>query len=413
VIEIVRTIINIRSSKSLTGIVKSLILMGIFISLMVFPKEVFEASLRGLNTWWNIVFPALLPFFIVSNLMMSFGIVHFLSVLLEPVMRPIFNVPGNGAFVMAMGYTSGFPIGAVLTTDLRRKSLCTRNEGERLACFTNNASPLFMFGAVAIGMFQNPQLGAVIAISHYTANLCIGVMLRFHGYNDPEQTNNRVSTHRLISRSIDALLSAQRKNNTPLGQQLGDAVKKGIQTLSIIGGFIILFSVILEVLLQLGIIPIISNVFGQILLLFNFNEQLAQSLAAGLFEVTIGAKSASEINAPLYQQLIIVSVILGWSGLSVHAQIASFIGQTDLRLWPFIISRLAHGILAACFISILIGPAQPVFRYFHQPNTITSAHYTLLAAVLIPLLLSIIFIVLLIPIAMFIVLYKSLFGLKL
>ena len=50
------------------------------------------------------------------------GVVHMMGVFLEPVMRPLFNVPGTGSFVMAMGLASGFPIGAILTAELRSRN---------------------------------------------------------------------------------------------------------------------------------------------------------------------------------------------------------------------------------------------------------------------------------------------------
>ena len=38
------------------------------------------------------------------------GVVHFLGVLLEPLMRPLFNVPGVGAFALSMGLAAGYPM---------------------------------------------------------------------------------------------------------------------------------------------------------------------------------------------------------------------------------------------------------------------------------------------------------------
>ncbi|KPD01258.1 Sporulation integral membrane protein YlbJ [Geobacillus sp. BCO2] len=66
-------------------------------SLICYPKQSLEASIRGLNMWWEVVFPSLLPFFIVSELLISFGVVSFLGVLLEPLMRPLFRVPASAA----------------------------------------------------------------------------------------------------------------------------------------------------------------------------------------------------------------------------------------------------------------------------------------------------------------------------
>jgi len=382
------------------------------ISMVAYPKEVFEASRRGLDAWWNIVFPALLPFFIISHLLMSFGIVHFMGVLLEPLMKPVFNVPGNGAFVMAMGYTSGFPIGSVLTADLRKNNLCTRIEGERLISFTNNASPLFIFGAVAIGMFQNPQLGAVLAAAHYCANLCMGLLLRFHGYNDPEEMQQTLNNKGLLRRSIQVMLAVQQDNQKPLGQLLGEAIKKSVVTLSSIGGFIILFSVVMEVLLQLGIIPLVSHFLGQLLVFFGMDSQLSLSLSAGLFEVTLGAKIASEINVPLYQQLIAVSMVMGWSGLSVHAQVASIIADTDLRFWPFVISRIGHGILATLFITLFWGPAHPVFSHLGQREIVPASIQGYWRAVLISLLISLLLIITALVLSIIISIRRNTFGFR-
>ncbi|HBT20036.1 MAG TPA: hypothetical protein DEA47_01495 [Peptococcaceae bacterium] len=102
-------------------IIKAFIVAFMCLFMILFPKEIFQASLRGLEAWWSTVVPALFPFFITSELLLGLGAVHFMGILLEPIMRPLFNVPGNGAFVVAMGYTSGAPIGTLLTVELRKK----------------------------------------------------------------------------------------------------------------------------------------------------------------------------------------------------------------------------------------------------------------------------------------------------
>lgn len=90
-------------------------------ALMLFPKEALDASTRGLEMWWHVVFPSLLPFFIVSELLIGFGVVSFIGVLLEPLMRPLFSVPGIGGFVWAMGLASGNPAGAKLAVRMRQQ----------------------------------------------------------------------------------------------------------------------------------------------------------------------------------------------------------------------------------------------------------------------------------------------------
>ena len=120
------------------------------LSLIVFPKETFQASLEGLNLWFGVVLPALLPFFVMAELLIHLGVIQFLGVFLEPVMYPLFRIPGVGAFAVALGLASGYPLGAKLTADLRRERLITQIEAERLVSFANTAGPLFIAGAVAV-----------------------------------------------------------------------------------------------------------------------------------------------------------------------------------------------------------------------------------------------------------------------
>src|SRR5690625_2298047 len=157
--------------------------LAIALTLVVirFPDHAFQASFEGLQLWFEIVMPALLPFFALSEVLMGLGVIRAIGVLLEPIMRPAFRIPGVGAFALAMGLVSGYPLGAKIAGQLRRDNLCTREESERLISFANTADPLFMIGAVAIGMFSNPSVGMTIVIAHYLAVFCVGFLLRFHG----------------------------------------------------------------------------------------------------------------------------------------------------------------------------------------------------------------------------------------
>src|SRR5699024_2741099 len=145
------------------------------VSLIIFPSQALEASIRGLNMWWEIVFPSLLPFFITAELLIAFGVVRFVGVLFEPIMRPLFNVPGAGSFGWIMGMASGYPTGAKIAARLREDDQLTKTEAERLVSFTNASSPLFIIGAVSIGFFHDPQLGILLAAAHYAGNALVGV----------------------------------------------------------------------------------------------------------------------------------------------------------------------------------------------------------------------------------------------
>lgn len=358
-------------------------------SLISFPKESFEASIRGLNMWWEVVFPSLLPFFIVSEMLIGFGVVKFLGVLLEPLMRPLFKVPGVGGFVWAMGMASGNPAGAKLTARLRQEGQLTKIEAERLVSFTSSSNPLFIFGAVSVGFFHNPHLGIILALAHYLGNICVGIIMRFYGKNDVEVPADRRKVFYLRS-AFAALHQTRIKDNRPIGKLLGDAVTSSIQTLLMIGGFIILFSVVNELLYQLHITAFLAHLVEILLSALSLPKTLSVPLISGLFEMTLGSKLTSQAHgATLLEQIMITSFILGFGGFSVQAQVASLLAQTDIRFQPFFFARIIHGITAAFLVLLLWEPLSQRFNqtwlFFetlpvsgHQPASLENLYQALL-----------------------------------
>ncbi len=347
------------------------------LGMVLQPKIVYDGSINGLQAWWNIVFPSLLPFFIASEILMKLGLVRFMGALLEPVMRPLFNVPGAGAFVMVIGFTSGFPIGSMVTAKLRQQGLCSRVEAERLISFTNNSSPLFMLTAVAVGMFGRPDLGVVIAGSHYLANILLGLLLRFYRRHEPH-ANSLPPAAWSLRQAFQVLLQQNPQERQPVGQLLGEAVASSVTKLLHIGGFIILFAVIIRLLSYAGVIDLLASWLGAVLIPMGLSPDILTALASGVFEMTIGTKLASEAAAPELQRLMAVAMILGWSGLSIHAQVASMIAKTDIRMGLFVVTRMAHGALAAFFTFLFYNPEgsgatpvlpalAPVFDFYSYP----------------------------------------------
>lgn len=341
----------------------------ITIAMVEYPKEAFDSAIVGLNLWWNVVFPSLLPFFILSEILMGVGVVHFIGVLLEPLMRPVFNVPGIGAFAMSMGLASGYPMDAVITCKFRKNKLCSAVEAERLLSFTNTADPLFMFGAVAVGMFGMPELGATIAIAHYLSSFLVGILFRFHGrHRDAYSTDQPPQSQgNIVVRAFRAMFDAKQEDKRSFGQLLGDSVKSSMNTILLIGGFIILFSVFLRILAVVGITNHLDSFFSIILNLIGVSTSLAPALVSGLFEIDLGALAASQANAPLVEKVAIASAVIAWSGLSVHGQVASIVIESGIRMTPYMIARVMHAILASVLTMVLMGPFQGLTKLFIAP----------------------------------------------
>lgn len=326
------------------------------ICLILFPEASFNASIRGLDTWWTVVFPSLLPFFVMAELLIRFGVVQFIGVLFEPVMRPVFRVSGIGSFAWIVGMASGYPAGAKITALLRQKEHISRIEAERLVAFSNASSPLFIFGAIAVGFFKAPELGILIAISHYVGNVLVGLCMRFY-HNDSIIAAPETHNQSMMRRAFQKMHRTRLEKREPIGQIIGDSVLASVQTLLMIGGFIIFFSVFTSMLQVIHVAVLLEWMLQPVIAFLPITGDMISAVFTGLFEITVGTESIRQItDLSIRSQLVLISFLLGFNGLSVQAQVASLLAQTDIRFSPYFFSRILH----AMFASILCYVLHPI-----------------------------------------------------
>lgn len=328
--------------------------------MISYPEACWVAGTRGLAIWWNVLFPSLFPFFVISEIMLGFGIVHFLGKLLDPLMKPLFRIPGSGGFVAAMGFASGYPVSAKLATKLREQGLVSRIEGERLVAFTTSSDPIFLIGAVAVGFFGNPQLAGILAIAHYGSAIIIGICMRFYGTSADAQSAQPTKSNRStisLHAALQAMHEARMADGRGLGELLRQAITSSLQLMTVVGGLVVFFSVMLEVLTVSHGMSILYNGLRHLLPMLALPAELAEPFIGGLFEVTLGAKAAAApVGISLVFKTAAAAFILSWGGLSVHAQVASILNGADLRYLPFLFARIFHAVLSAILVLLLWKP---------------------------------------------------------
>lgn len=107
--------------RSFTNFLFLVIILWILVGIIKYPKLSLDSSYEGLLIWFNIIIPSLLPFFIVTEVLTAIGFVDLVGRFLEPLMKPLFNTPGASAFPLSMSLVSGYPIGAKIVSNLRKK----------------------------------------------------------------------------------------------------------------------------------------------------------------------------------------------------------------------------------------------------------------------------------------------------
>lgn len=327
------------------------LILSIAFFMLINPTETVIATSSAVNLWASVVLPALLPFFIVAELLVSSGFVKFLGVILEPIMRPLFRLPGASSIVVVMGFTSGFPVGAILSKKLYDEKILSAEETERLVSFTNNSSPLFILGAVGVGMFANPLAGYILAVSHYLSNLFVGFLWRFRAA-EPMVTG--ISFNKRLDLAWQPIIKDNKEHQKNIIKILGDAIKNSINHILMVGGFIVVFSVLTRMLTIWGFMDQLAKIIMHLLAPFNLSYPLAYGLGTGIFEITLGARTAvSSSSAELLPVLLVVSAILAFSGLSIIAQVMNIVSSIPVRMSFYLLSRFIQMILSTIITLIV------------------------------------------------------------
>lgn len=319
----------------LTGI----LLFFIAIEIMKDPNQSIESAKEGLYLWFNILLPSLFPFILISDLIISFGVADYFTSYLEPLMRPLFNVSGIGAFPLTMSVMSGYPVGSKITSKIRKEGLVTRNEANRLIAFCSTSGPLFILGSVTIGLLANPDLGLLLLIPHYLGALTIGLVL---GFFNKEKPNKKYGKNHIMNANMKI-------QNKSAGSIISKSVTDSMNAIITVGGFVIIYSVIIKIVLNSSGFNLVINALSKIT---RIESMSLKALVAGIIEITNGCSLVSQLKAPLINKILFINFIIGWGGLSIHSQAISFISETDISPKFYLINKAFHGLLSLIYTYI-------------------------------------------------------------
>lgn len=326
----------------------------------------------GLKLWLDKMIPSLLPFMILSGIVIRLGLTETIASFVYPLIRPLYRVRKNVCYCMMLGFLCGFPMGARVVADLYSRGQLTREEGEYLLCFCNNIGPVYYCSFVLpllhreltapylFGMYGIPALyGIVLRYTRYrglddliakeavTGELHICGKSAFHnqpGFRDHPFINGQSdfhSRHTAGRQPASGFLSVSRgsRQHSPAscenhqnllvrrGERLlsetDQAISAAIRSILTLGGYMILFNL-------LNLIPHVL-----------WRRQFP--LPAPLFEIT-GGLSLLQAQAPLYSLLA-----LSFGGFSCIAQTYSCIRDTDLSIVDHTLHKVILTLLNALF----------------------------------------------------------------
>ncbi len=143
---------------SMKQLLSGLPVLVLFLAMLFSPKAVFDGAESGLLLWFQVVFPTLFPFMLVSGLMLSGGGLAVISRIFGRLFSTLFATSPNGSFAVIAGFLCGYPMGAKVSADLVRSGRISRDEGAYLLSFCNNTSPIFIMNFIVWKTFDREEL---------------------------------------------------------------------------------------------------------------------------------------------------------------------------------------------------------------------------------------------------------------
>ena len=291
------------------------IIIGFFVIMLIFPRQTFEGAESGLLLWFQIVLPTLLPFIILSNLLIHTNAVTYISSIVKPFIQKLFRVSDYGCYAVFVGFLCGYPMGAKVVADLIQTEKISEEEGQYLLSFCNNTSPMFIISFIVMQNFKNESLLlGTLVILYLAPVMCSFLFRRFY------KCNARMS-------------SASSLNNAfYFNFQIFDTcIMNGFETITKVGGYIILFSILFALVKQLPVMWLLP-----------------------ILEISCGVSYITSLGIPLSTVYPYVLALTSFGGLCAVAQTNSMIQESKLSILPYIIQKLITALVTSLLAIIYI-----------------------------------------------------------
>lgn len=317
-----------------------LIFISILSLLLTLGSVNFKSVKNTTELFLSNVFPSLFPFILFTEITLKTGIISEISKYLSFIPK-IFKVSSNCAMPILLGYLCGFPSGAKAIDTMLGNKQITRNDASILASFVNNCSPIFILTTVGISMMGNITIGIILLIAHFLSSLLIGIV-----YSRIHYTN---IIHEKNSFSISYVENSCKRGEKEIvflpNMTKFEILQKSMLNTFITLGYILGFMVIFNLLADITYACISSSNL--------IKNTYILDILSGMFEVTRGVKSISH-HAEYFNNILVASFLLGFSGLSVIFQIKSCFRNLNISVTRLITYKCLHGILSVIIAYILL-----------------------------------------------------------
>lgn len=268
----------------------------ILILFVINSNLVISGASFGLMLWYKNVLPMLLPFMLISGV-----IVSQMNILMK-------ENPGNKVkkalfTTMSLGFFCGYPIGAKACSEFVQNNTIKKSTGNIILPLCNNVSPMFISGYVVYRILKNHLSFFQVIVLIYLPYVIISVISYL--------THNLLAKKEIVSVSETAE-SNTTVNNTGLNQYLINSISQ----ITLVGIYIMSCSIIIQ------FISSIPGIFSPV-----------KEILSGIMEITRGCSDISALSDISVQtKTALIISITSFGGVSSILQTQMVIQKSGLSI---------------------------------------------------------------------------------
>lgn len=284
------------------------------ITLIIFVMDsqtVISGATHGLMLWYKNVVPILLPFMLISAL-----VVNSIS------RKQLKNSNSAVISTIFLGILCGYPVGAKVTSDYMNNGIYSKQTGSILLPLCNNSSPMFISGYITTyilgGKISFPTIMALIYIPY------ILVSLIFLAYGNLKNKNN---------------MNVLPQQTIPIHPtHSDDIIVNSINTITCVGVYIMICSILIEFINHVSPLPESYNLF-----------------ISGMTEITRGTE-LFYLHSPLdiKSKTALIVGFTSFGGISALLQTNKVISNSELSIIRYTIVKIICAAMSFLLTMLLI-----------------------------------------------------------
>jgi hypothetical protein len=268
---------------------KFLTLLLLLFLLLIFHEAAITGAQNGLLLWYQTLIPSLLPFILITNSLSETGAYQAVS--------RYFKSSSTGYEIMAvlLGNLCGYPIGAKIINDFVLNQYVPPAKGNKILAFASQTSPMFLIGYVYLRIIKKTIPLWLFLGSIYLPPLIL-YPLFIHGEDN---------------------LFPSKAKLTKQTARISDTFLHAVQIMVMIGLYVMIFSILLEILLP-------------------FCPFKIYKIILSLLEITNGLKIMEQLPLPFSIKISLICSLSAFGGFCSAFQIRSVLDYPGAEIKKYL-----------------------------------------------------------------------------